>query len=149
MPRGQLHLLKLCVGAEAVADLKAWQARLGRMQKARGEPVRHVHVTRMWPRREAELLDGGSLYWVFKGYILARQRIEALERVTGADGTQRCAIVLSYDVVEVEPSPRRPFQGWRYLAAKDAPADLDTGRSDGLSDMPAGLRSALSDLGVR
>ena len=58
-----------------------------------------MHVTRMWPRREAELLDGGSLYWVFKGLVLARQRILGLEPRRGADGIERCAIRLDPAVV--------------------------------------------------
>ena len=115
-----IHIVKLCVGAERVEDLLEWQAH------TYGEgPARHV--TRMWPKRTEEVLDGGSLYWVFKGVILARQRIIGLEEVIGADGIARCAIVLDRDVVRTEAVPRRPFQGWRYLAAADAPADHPPG----------------------
>ncbi|PZQ50421.1 MAG: DUF1489 domain-containing protein [Rhodovulum sulfidophilum] len=140
-----LHLVKLCVGAEAVADLVGWQA--ARMEEARAEGREPLprHVTRMWPKREAELLDGGSLYWVFKGLILARQRILSLDRVEGADGVQRCAIVLDPAVVRVEPRPRRPFQGWRYLAAAEAPGDL---ASDGGPELPTPLARELALIGV-
>ena len=81
----QLHLLKLCVGADTVEDLLDWQA--ARRAEAPGRPL--AHVTRMWPRREAELLDGGSLYWVFKGLVLARQPILGMEPREGADGVRR------------------------------------------------------------
>ncbi|MEL6678056.1 MAG: DUF1489 domain-containing protein [Pseudomonadota bacterium] len=145
---GQLNLLKLCVGAEVVQDLLDWQVRQRAMRLARGDTPEHVHVTRMWPRREAELLGGGSLYWVFKGLILARQRIARLDRVTGDDGIERCAIVLERDVVLTEAAPRRPFQGWRYLPRQDAPADaaLSNSREDAL---PRELTLALAEFGVR
>ena len=70
----------------------------------------------MWPKRADELLNGGSLYWVFKGMILARQTVLRLEEVPGEDGITRCGIVLGKDIIRTEPVPRRPFQGWRYLA---------------------------------
>lgn len=142
-----LSLLKLCVGAERVEDLEAWQATLKQRQVAQGLAPRHVHVTRMWPRRADELLRGGSLYWVFKGLVLARQRITALEPREGDDGVVRCAIVLDDLIVRTEAQPRRPFQGWRYLAAKDAPRDLTAG--DPISDLPGNLRRALSEFGVK
>jgi hypothetical protein len=99
----------------------------------------------MWPRREAELLDGGSLYWVFKGLVLARQRILGLEPRRGADGIERCAIRLDADVVRTHPQPRRPFQGWRYLRDEDAPRDL-LGR--GAAGLPPALAAGLGLVGV-
>ena len=70
-----VHLVKLCVGAEAVSDLEDWQ----RSPRAKGPDGLPRHITRMWPKRAAEILDGGSLYWVFKGMILCRQRILRLD----------------------------------------------------------------------
>jgi len=141
---GPLHLLKLCVGAARVEDLLDWQQ--GRAwAETGGLPV---HVTRMWPKREAELLDGGSLYWVFKGVILARQRVLGLEERQGDDGVTRCAIVLDRDVVRTEAAPRRPFQGWRYLSAEDAPRDLPAARK-GDDALPPGLAEALAEFGLR
>lgn len=140
-----LHMIKLCVGAEAVEDLLAWQAdRLAESRASGGDPL-VFHVTRMWPKREAELLDGGSLYWVFKGLVLARQRILSLSERIGADGIRRCAIGLDPDVVRTTPMPRRPFQGWRYLAPADAPRDLI---GAGTSDLPPALMAELAQLGV-
>lgn len=140
-----LHLLKLCVGADRVEDLVDWQA--GRLAEAAaaGEPAAVFHVTRMWPRREAELLAGGSLYWVFRGLVLARQRLLALEERRGEDGILRCALRLDPQVVRTTPQPRRPFQGWRYLRTEDAPADL---AAAGAIDLPPALAADLAEIGV-
>jgi len=105
------------------------------------------HVTRMWPKRDAELLNGGSLYWVFKGMILARQRVERLDEVIGEDGIRRCGIVLSEEVFRTSPAPKRPFQGWRYLAPSDAPPDLRAGRESETA-LPPELNRALAEIGV-
>lgn len=105
-----------------------------------------AHVTRMWPKREAELLAGGSLYWVFKGLILARQRILALTPREGADGIRRCAIGLDPVVHRTQARPRRPFQGWRYLTAEDAPPDLGAGTAE--PDLPRVLAAELAQIGV-
>jgi hypothetical protein len=138
-----LHLIKLCVGAEAVENLIEWQtARL-----AASGAANPVHVTRMRPKRAAELLAGGSLYWVFKGQVLARQTIVRLDEVTREDGASACAIVLSREITRTYAVPRRPFQGWRYLPAGDAPRDLPEG-AEGAEDMPPELLSALSDFGI-
>lgn len=141
-----VHLLKLCVGADCVEDLVEWQAKRMEQARAEGKPPLPVHVTRMWPKREAELLDVGSLYWVFKGLVLARQRILGLAARTGEDGIRRCAITLDPEVVRVRPLPRRPFQGWRYLAPEDAPADL--GRGERVEALPPALAAHLDTLGV-
>ena len=108
------------------------------------------HVTRMWPKRKEMLLAGGSLYWVFKGLVLARQRIVRLEEVIGDDGIRRCGIVLDPKIVRTESQPRRAFQGWRYLPPADAPRDLSTEstHSDD-TPLPNELAAALADIGIR
>lgn len=141
-----LHLLKLCVGAESIGDLEEWIAERMAAKKKRGEPQEHIHTTRMTPKRVEELLDGGSLYWVIKGEVAARQRLIDLRPFVDGDGIRRCGLVLEPQVVKVEPRPSRPFQGWRYLAAKDAPRDLVHG--EGAAELPESLRRELRDLGL-
>ncbi|RYH10083.1 DUF1489 family protein [Tropicimonas sp. IMCC6043] len=141
---GHINLLKLCVGAERVEDLETWQESR-RAAMPDGLPR---HVTRMWPRREAELLNGGSLYWVFKGLILARQRVLRLDETLGADGISRCALVLDPEIHRTESVPKRPFQGWRYLAPEDAPRDLPAARASE-DALPPALTAALAEIGVR
>ena len=138
------HLIKLCVGAEQVEDLADWQ----RTPRALGPDGLPRHVTRMWPKRATEILNGGSLYWVFKGVVLARQRILRLDEVQGSDGITRCGIVLDRDIIRTAAAPKRPFQGWRYLAPKDAPPDLPKARA-GDDTLPPELDAALADLGLR
>lgn len=138
-----LHLIKLSVGTEGVEDLAEWQA----SARAKGPDGLPRHITRMWPKREAEILDGGSIYWVIKGVLQCRQRILRLDEVTGGDGIRRCAIVLDPELVRTTQALKKPFQGWRYLAAKDAPADLAKGRAHE-DALPSSLGAALADLGV-
>lgn len=140
-----IHLVKLCVGADRVEDLDAWIEKRVSANRRAGRGAVHDHVTRMTPRRVDELLDGGSLYWVIKGVILARQRIVGFEPVTGADGIGRCAILFEPPLIHTEAQPRRAFQGWRYLKPEDAPADRDR-RSAG--ETPPALRAKLAKLGL-
>ncbi|MBA3325882.1 MAG: DUF1489 family protein, partial [Rhodobacteraceae bacterium] len=98
MGKAKLHLIKLCVGTASVEDLVEWQARGASERRAAGRAAA-AHVTRMWPKRSPELLEGGSLYWVIRGHALARQRILELEPREGADGVRRCAILLDPEVV--------------------------------------------------
>ena len=139
---GTTHLVKLCVGADSVEDLSRWQE-ANRDRWPGGLPR---HVTRMWPRRKAELLAGGSLYWVIKGIVQARQSILELRPVRGADGVDRCGIVLDPELHRTEYRPCRAFQGWRYYDPKDAPADIRQSSVDG--DMPEGMRRALRELAL-
>ncbi len=138
-----VNLVKLCVGAEKVEDLQFWQD-----QRRAADPD-HVlrHVTRMWPKRDSELLNGGALYWVFKGMILARQEILRLDEVIGEDGIRRCGIVLSPEIIRTAAVPRRPFQGWRYLLPADSPPDLRKGH-DTEDALPPALSEALAEIGV-
>ena len=139
-----VHLLKLCVGAESVDDLLEWH----RTHPSPFPTGERRHVTRMWPKREAEVLNGGSLYWVVKGVILCRQRILRLDEVDRGDGIRRCGIVMDPEVIRTEAAARRPFQGWRYLSPEDAPRDLPKGR-DNDSALPEEMALALAEIGLR
>lgn len=140
---GTTHLLKLSAGTDSVETLIDWQG----SRPARGEDALPRHITRMWPRREDEVLDGGSIYWVIKGLIQCRQRILRFDPVTGADGIARCALVLDPELIRTAPAPKRAFQGWRYLAASDAPPDLPKTRAQEVP-LPPELAGALADIGV-
>lgn len=139
-----INLVKLSVGIDSVEHLQTYRARI---QSESGHDLPR-HVTRMWPRREAEFLNGGSIYWVIKGVILCRQRVLRLEEVFGDDGIRRCAIVMDAEIIRTESAVRRPFQGWRYMEPTDSPADLTkAGKSS--EDLPVELMTALAEIGVR
>ena len=120
-----LHLIKLAVGCELVKELKGWVAERMATAKKKGLPLRHIHITRMTPKRDEEILAGGSLYWVIRGEIAAREKIIAIEPFRDKDGIGRCRLVMQPKVIAVSPRPMRPFQGWRYLTE-----DADPGRPD-------------------
>lgn len=142
-----LHLIKLCVGAESLEDLRQWVAERSLVAIAAGLEPHSSHVTRMVPKRADELLDGGSLYWIIKGQVAARQRLLDVKTFTGGDGISRCELILGPEVIEVAPAPRRPFQGWRYLEADAAPRDLGASGAN-LEDMPEDLKRELAELGL-
>jgi hypothetical protein len=142
-----LHILKLCVGCESIADLEGWIADSMALWRRLGRPQEQVHTTRMVPKRIDEILDGGSLYWVIKGQIACRQRLVDIRPFKDSDGIGRCNLVLEPVVVPVSPRPCRPFQGWRYLEAKAVPPDLGSTTGD-IAAMPEDLRRELSQLGL-
>ena len=142
-----LNLLKLCVGCDSVEDLEEWIAMKLDQRRRAGEPVEHFHTTRMVPKRAAEILDGGSIYWVIRGEIVCRERILDIRPFVDKDGVGRCRLVLDPKCVPVRPRPYRAFQGWRYLEAKDAPPDLDR-VARGTAKMPEPLRRELRELGL-
>jgi len=142
-----VHLIKLCVGADSLADLRDWMGARMREAAKRGAPRRHAHITRMTPKRSEALVDGGSLYWVIKGLVAARQRLVAVEPFVDADGIGRCKLWLDGEVVAVAPRPMRAFQGWRYYEPKDAPPDLDESEP-GVAAMPETLLRELASLGL-
>jgi hypothetical protein len=142
-----LNLIKLAVGCDSVQELEGWIKQRMKEKRKRGEKLEHIHRTRMTPKRVAELVDGGSLYWVIRGEIACRQRIRDLRPFRDKDGIGRCAIVLEPKVVAVDPRPFRAFQGWRYLAVKDAPPDLEK-TARGTKVMPEKLRRELRELGL-
>lgn len=139
-----LHLIKLCVGADSVSDLEDWQKdRLKQMKKA-GQKPELMHITRQMPKRRFDLLEGGSLYWVIKGHIAARQELLDLRAITRG-GVPHCGLVLAPEVIRVAPRPHRAFQGWRYFDPKDAPRDLASGQA---GEMPEEMLRELTELGL-
>jgi len=142
-----LHLIKLCVGCDSVADLEEWIEQKLKQKKQRRQKPEHIHTTRMFPKRAGELAAGGSLYWVIRGQISCRERILDIRPTTGKDGIKRTQIVLDGKLVLVEPRPRAAFQGWRYLEAKEAPRDLARA-APGASRMPENMRRELRELGL-
>ena len=142
-----LHLIKLCVGCDSVADLEEWIAQKLKEKKRRGQKAEHIHTTRMVPKRADELKDGGSLFWVIRGQVTCRERILDIRPFVDKDGIGRCRVVLDGKVVLVEPRPYRAFQGWRYYPPKDVPRDL-TRAGRGLAKMPEPMRRELRELGL-
>lgn len=136
-----VHLVKLCVGADDIGDLVSWQNHL---QKTYGKVF---HTTRMVPKREADLLEGGSIYWVIKRQIRVRQRIIDIEPFTDGQGIRRCHLHLDPELVHTRLQARRPFQGWRYLPPEDAPVDAPT-NIEMDEDMPEELKAELTELGL-
>ncbi len=136
-----LHIIKLCVGVSEIGELAGFQQK----RLARGEVL--FHTTRMMPRRQAEVLDGGSLYWVIKGAVQVRQKITDIVPIISEDGIKRCRLMLHSELIATRPQPRRPFQGWRYLKADDAPADIGVYDRDN-QDLPPNMRAELVELGL-
>jgi hypothetical protein len=142
-----LNLIKLAVGCDSVKELKGWVAERMKTAKKKGLPQRHIHITRMTPKRVEELLAGGSLYWVIRGEIAAREKLIAIEPFRDRDGIGRCRLVMQPKVIPVMQRPMRAFQGWRYFAQSDVPPDLGSAGA-GIAAMPEPLRRELRDLGL-
>ena len=142
-----LHMVKLCVGVDSIVDLESWIATRLEEQRRSGQAAEQRHTTRMVPKRRDELLDGGSLFWVIKGQIAVRQNLRDVRPFTDQMGIGRCHLVLEPTLVEVDPRPRKPFQGWRYLDPADAPPDLGTDLPQ-LAALPEPLRRELRELGL-
>ncbi|HYC05694.1 MAG TPA: DUF1489 domain-containing protein [Azospirillaceae bacterium] len=137
-----LHMLRLAVGAESLDSMRRWCAEEGEIW--RGQRVIGTHTKRM-PTRTEELLDGGSLYWIVKGVLCVRAPFVGFETVRYGED-EYCRMLLSTELVETVPQPKRPFQGWRYLRPEDAPADLGAG--GGGDELPPHLAAELRSLGI-
>tara|TARA_Y100001968_G_scaffold309702_1_gene329795 strand:- start:223 stop:669 length:447 start_codon:yes stop_codon:yes gene_type:complete len=147
MTESFVNLVKLCVGARTISDLAKWQEQKCKLEATDNGTGKIAHVTRMRPKREKDLISGGSIYWVFKGFIMARQRILTLEEYSSKDGIKRCALILGDEIFKTEPKPKRAFQGWRYLSPSDAPKDI--GKFNITEDqLPHNLQVELVKLGV-
>lgn len=136
-----VHLLKIAVGIESVEHFRE------RIKIRRKQGKTFTHYTRHMPKRAGEVLAGGSLYWIVKGYIAVRCPIVRLEEAVLENKGPHCGIVMKTELVPVVPQPRRPHQGWRYLEAEDAPPDLaDLGKD--AAEMPPEMAAQLRNLGL-
>ncbi len=118
-----VNLIKMAVGVRDVKHLAEIQAKKMEIALKSGDGGELRHITRSVPRRSAEIEDGGSLFWVIKGFISARQRILRVDRIVRSDGSSACALVLSPGPVVTEQVACRPFQGWRYMDSVKIPRD--------------------------
>jgi hypothetical protein len=143
--RFMLHLIKLCVGVDSLQELADWQKKRLKDKRAKGQKPELIHVTRQTPKRADELLDGGSLYWVIRGQIMARQALIELREMK-KNGVPHCGLVYDKRLVPVRPRPRRAFQGWRYFDGKDAPPDI--AELKGAKGLPEALKRELAVLGL-
>jgi hypothetical protein len=139
---GPLHLLKMAVGAADLNELRRFRA------ERTAERGWCAVYTRNRPRREAEVLDGGSLYWVIRGQIRARQRVLAFHAERDDDGRAYCLIETEPEVVATLLRPFRPFQGWRYMRPVDAPPDAQGTGEIGAETPPEAMLNELRALGL-
>jgi hypothetical protein len=133
-----LHLVKLAVGIDDIEHLR--RVRAARKAERGGSWV----FTRNQPRRAAELLDGGSIYWVIRGQIRVRQLLAGFRSGHDADGRRYCLIEIDEKLVPTLPRICRPFQGWRYLTSDAAPAD----RCAEAPPLPDRMLAELRELGL-
>lgn len=140
-----LHLLKLSVGSTSFSSLDTWQQKNAFKHKSGKKTF--IHGTTMRPKREDELLDDGSIYWIVKGFIIGRNPLVALEFHEKGIGRGRCSIVCGMPMIPVLPRRHRGFQGWRYFRPGDAPADMTRSQMK-KGSVPPELLNELSDLGL-
>lgn len=131
-----LHITKVAFGASSLDHL------VGRL-KARAEAGPVFLTTRYLPKRHEEIAGQGSLYWIIKHQLIARSPILGFGEAEGG----RVAIHIDPGLVLVQARPKRAHQGWRYLEAKDAPADLGSG-AGGIAELPPALIGKLAELAL-
>src|SRR3954451_16892386 len=139
-----LHLLKMAVGIADLDDLR--RVRAARIEELGGSFV----FTRNHPRRAEAVLRSGSLYWVIRGQIRARQRIAGFRSERDEKGRAYCLIEVAPELIATVWRPWRPFQGWRYLSPADAPPDRAASMEEGPNDapMPPRMVAELRALGL-
>lgn len=142
-----VHLVKMAVGVDSLDHLAQLQKQRRAKLKAERGKAMLIHKTRNMPKREAEIVKTGSIYWIVKGFIRVRQRILGFEKGIGREGKPFCEIRLEPKLVRTVPLPHKPMQGWRYLEDADKPADL-TGKAAEAEEMPAEMMLKLRELGL-
>ena len=135
-----IHIKKLCVGVESLAEL---QHRM-HMRASQGADMVCAYTTHK-PKQAAQLIQHGSLYWIIKGKMSARQKVIGFGEWIDDSGRTRTKILLDAHIVATVPYACRPFQGWRYLKPNDTPADLQHTDTNGI---PSDMVVLFRDLGI-
>ena len=148
MSEQPVNIVKLAVGIQSVEELALIQRRFltqPEVDANRG----FYHSTKLMPKKHEAIVKSGSLYWVIKGVICARQKIISITKQEGSDGIKRCKIYLDDSIIKTAPIRKRPFQGWRYLKKNKTPADITnpiTGTFD--DDIPLEVQRQLLEVGL-
>ena len=131
-----LNISKVAVGCASLETLQ-------RRQAARLVDGIVPIVTRFRPTRADELI-GGSIFWIVKHKLAARQTILGFAE---RESDRKTIIRLDPKLVAVRARHKRAHQGWRYLAAEDSPQDFD-GSDEDISALPADLAVKLAALAL-
>ena len=143
-----VHIIRRAFRVDSLNDLKRSQKESMDSERAAGRPRRLYRRMRTTPTRSQEILDGGSIYWVIKGYVRARQRILGIETRMDNEGRKRCFLRLSSKLVPTVLNPCKPRRGWRYLAPPDAPVDLPLAKHRFDNELPLDMEVELRELGL-
>ena len=114
MSEAPVNIVKLAVGVRSVEELVLIQKRFLNQPGVRTSKG-FYHSTKLMPKKHEAIVEAGSLYWVIKGVICARQKIVEIIKQEDLDGVKRCRIYLDHLIIKTTPIRKRPFQGWRYL----------------------------------
>ena len=148
MSEPTVNIVKLAVGVKSVEELALIQRRFLK-QAGNNENSGFYHSTKLMPKKHEAIVKSGSLYWVIKGLICARQKIIAITKQEDSDGIKRCKIFLNDSIIKTTPIRKRPFQGWRYLKRNKTPADIaDPITATFDDDIPLEVQHQLLEVGL-
>ena len=139
-----LHMIKLVVGVQDLDEFL--QIQRDSVFDYNGVPANAVW-TRYKAKRSEEILNGGSIYRVIKNKICCRQKVIGFEMTETAEKGTQCMIIVESDIIQTYSTPKRPFQGWRYLEPASVPKDRglylgDNQREEISPDLEGELRDA-------
>ena len=141
------NFLRTGVGVESIEHL--YEIQHGHRQiKFNGE--NHAYLfTRRTPTRANDLINGGSVYWIIKRQICARQTIADIQTLKDEDDKPFCHVIMNQQIYLTQPVAHKHIQGWRYLSPEKAPKDIGlftpNNRPD---DIPPELAAELAEAGL-
>ena len=141
----KLHILRTAYQINSLHELYEIQLNFRTVVYGKNKAVQAT--TRRKPKRAEEIKQGGSVYWIIKNQIQARQEVLDIDFVESDYEKDYCRIFLNPEIIRTKPQPKRSIQGWRYLKEENAPEDL--GAFDPNADeLPNEMLEELKDLGV-
>ena len=148
MSESPVNIVKLAVGIQSVEELALIQRRFLNQPEVDANRG-FYHSTKLMPKKHEAIVESGSLYWVIKGVICARQKILSITKQEDPDGIKRCKIFLDNSIIKTAPVRKKPFQGWRYLKKNRTPADItDPVTTTFDDDIPLKVQQQLLEVGL-